>query len=447
MEVRLGDATANPYLIIAAVTAAAYLGIRDKADPRRRLKDTATTRPAPMLPQTLPAALDALEADTALAEVLGDYFIGSFLAYKRNEVERFERFVTDWEFREYAYHLANDLPTPAVVRRPGRRRWGRMFDTLRREAPVSWNPESGGNHGFWSVTRFADIEQVDKSPRSSPPSVSSTSRSPPSSTWTCGAPCWKPTAPATRRCASCSCATSARDPAPLRRLPARAGPSPWIPRCGRRSSTSSTRSPPTTRSTCSPACSTSRTSHPAARLLGQRDRRCHRPGLCPRPHRQPGSREIQPPPVPLARLRRDLRVRPQARRRTQGRQRRRPGQQARAADPRGRRAADADRLRQLLPPAGRGRQRDDQAGDQPCHEGAHGPPGAAGVLARQSRQVPDRGRGAAAVRLAGVPLPAHRDPRRRDGRPADQGRATRSSCGSLRATGTRRCSPTRTGWT
>ncbi len=41
--------------------------------------------------------------------------------------------------------------------------WG-MFDTLRREAPVFWNPERGGNNGFWSVTRFADIEQIDKSP-------------------------------------------------------------------------------------------------------------------------------------------------------------------------------------------------------------------------------------------------------------------------------------------
>jgi cytochrome P450/ferredoxin-NADP reductase len=39
--------------------------------------------------------------------------------------------------------------------------WG-MFDTLRREAPVHWNPEPGANRGFWSVTRFADIEQIDK---------------------------------------------------------------------------------------------------------------------------------------------------------------------------------------------------------------------------------------------------------------------------------------------
>src|SRR5664279_1829795 len=41
--------------------------------------------------------------------------------------------------------------------------WG-MFDTLRREAPVHWNPEPGGNAGFWSVTQFDDIEAVDKDP-------------------------------------------------------------------------------------------------------------------------------------------------------------------------------------------------------------------------------------------------------------------------------------------
>jgi glutamine synthetase len=106
MEVRLGDATANPYLIIAAVAAASYLGIRDKAEPPEPFEGYGyELGSAPMLPQTLTAALDALEADTALGEVLGDYFVASFLAYKRNEVERFERFVTDWEFREYAYHL------------------------------------------------------------------------------------------------------------------------------------------------------------------------------------------------------------------------------------------------------------------------------------------------------------------------------------------------------
>ena len=58
-----------------------------------------------MLPARLSDALGALESDEELADVLGRYFVDSFLAYKRNEIERFEHYVTDWEFREYAYHL------------------------------------------------------------------------------------------------------------------------------------------------------------------------------------------------------------------------------------------------------------------------------------------------------------------------------------------------------
>ena len=106
LEIRLGDATANPYLVNAAVGAAAYLGIQDKAEPPAKLEgygyDPAS---AQLLPQRLSTALDALEGDTELADVLGSYFVTSFLSYKRNEIERFERYVTDWEFGEYAYHL------------------------------------------------------------------------------------------------------------------------------------------------------------------------------------------------------------------------------------------------------------------------------------------------------------------------------------------------------
>jgi glutamine synthetase len=106
MEVRLGDATANPYLAAAAVGAAAYLGVRDGLEPPEPLEGYGyDPSKAQLLPQRLSDALDALEADTALHEVLGEHFVRSFLTYKRNEVERFERHVTDWEFREYAYHL------------------------------------------------------------------------------------------------------------------------------------------------------------------------------------------------------------------------------------------------------------------------------------------------------------------------------------------------------
>jgi glutamine synthetase len=106
MEIRLGDASANPYLGLAAIGAAAYLGIQEKIEPPEKLEgygyDPAR---AQLLPVRLGAALDALAADTELADVLGQYFVTSFLAYKRNEIERFERYVTDWEFGEYAYHL------------------------------------------------------------------------------------------------------------------------------------------------------------------------------------------------------------------------------------------------------------------------------------------------------------------------------------------------------
>jgi glutamine synthetase len=106
MEIRLGDASANPHLGLAAIGAAAYLGVQEKIEPPEKLEGYGydPTR-AQLLPVRLGAALDALAADTELTDVLGQYFVASFLAYKRNEIERFERYVTDWEFGEYAYHL------------------------------------------------------------------------------------------------------------------------------------------------------------------------------------------------------------------------------------------------------------------------------------------------------------------------------------------------------
>ncbi|NNN29831.1 glutamine synthetase [Streptomyces sp. S3(2020)] len=106
LELRLGDASANPYLLIAGTIAAALLGVRAAEEPPAPLEGYGydTDRSA-LLPSTLSGALDALEADTALSDVLGKEFTASYLTYKRNEVERFQRHVTDWEFTEYAYHL------------------------------------------------------------------------------------------------------------------------------------------------------------------------------------------------------------------------------------------------------------------------------------------------------------------------------------------------------
>ncbi|WP_243437673.1 glutamine synthetase family protein [Streptomyces sp. FH025] len=106
LEVRLGDASANPYLAIAATLAAALLGIRAAQEPPAPLEGYGyDTAKSPVLPMSLDASLDALEADTELTELLGRDFTSAFLTYKRDELQRFQRHITDWEFTEYAYHI------------------------------------------------------------------------------------------------------------------------------------------------------------------------------------------------------------------------------------------------------------------------------------------------------------------------------------------------------
>lgn len=106
LELRLGDASANPYLAVGSLLGAAYLGIRDKLEPPAKLEGYGYDESkAAKLPADLTTALNALEADTDLCEILGPKFVSAFLAYKRNEIERFNHFITDWEFLEYSYHL------------------------------------------------------------------------------------------------------------------------------------------------------------------------------------------------------------------------------------------------------------------------------------------------------------------------------------------------------
>ena len=35
-----------------------------------------------------------------------------------------------------------------------------LFDVLRDEEPLHWNPEPSPNHGFWALTRHSDIAVV-----------------------------------------------------------------------------------------------------------------------------------------------------------------------------------------------------------------------------------------------------------------------------------------------
>lgn len=110
LELRIGDGTANPYIVMAAVLAAALDGIRRQAEPPEAAAGWAyEDEDRPVLPMTLQAALDALDADSGLRDLLTGAFIDVFTTMKRDEVERYEaevddpatRDVTLWELQEY----------------------------------------------------------------------------------------------------------------------------------------------------------------------------------------------------------------------------------------------------------------------------------------------------------------------------------------------------------
>ena len=97
LELKPSDSSANPYLALGACIHAGLDGIRRKLDPGEAVNvDPATlsdeerlARGAHRLPDSLDAALDALEADTLLIDSLGDLRRRAYLAVKRSEVAAF----------------------------------------------------------------------------------------------------------------------------------------------------------------------------------------------------------------------------------------------------------------------------------------------------------------------------------------------------------------------
>jgi len=110
LELRIGDGAANPYVVSAAVLAAALDGIERGLTPPPALDGwTYEDESAAVLPMTLSSALDALAADEILAGKLGSVFVETFVTLKRDELDRYTaevsdpdtRDVTDWEIDEY----------------------------------------------------------------------------------------------------------------------------------------------------------------------------------------------------------------------------------------------------------------------------------------------------------------------------------------------------------
>jgi len=110
LELRSPDGTCNPYFLAAGILAAGLDGVGRQLEPGppvaadiARMGDSG---PAGLdlrrLPSTLDAALDGLQADQVLCQLMGPRAIDAYVRVKRIEWDKHMAHVTDWEHRYYA---------------------------------------------------------------------------------------------------------------------------------------------------------------------------------------------------------------------------------------------------------------------------------------------------------------------------------------------------------
>lgn len=102
IEHRVSGADANPYLVVAAILAAAHHGMSQRLQPPAPTEGDAYRQHAPSLPATWEDACTRFVGSTVLREYLGDDFVRLFAALKRQEMEALKRRVT---LEEYAAYL------------------------------------------------------------------------------------------------------------------------------------------------------------------------------------------------------------------------------------------------------------------------------------------------------------------------------------------------------
>lgn len=96
IENRLPGMDCNPYLGIAATLACGYLGLVNKVAPRPEFTGSAYID-SEDIPVNLGDALDLLDEDEALKEVMGPAFIAVYDSVKRNEYKEFLQVISPWE--------------------------------------------------------------------------------------------------------------------------------------------------------------------------------------------------------------------------------------------------------------------------------------------------------------------------------------------------------------
>jgi glutamine synthetase len=107
LELRCPDPASNPYLAKAVMLMAGLDGIRQKLQLPEALEETLLTRnrgrlrQVEVLPGSLGEALDALLEDEVVMNALGPFISERYLTAKRQEVDSYNRQVTQWELDSY----------------------------------------------------------------------------------------------------------------------------------------------------------------------------------------------------------------------------------------------------------------------------------------------------------------------------------------------------------
>lgn len=112
IELRSPDPMANPYLVNAVTLAAGLDGIERKLElPPEATAETLKLTDRQMveagytpLPRSLKEALDVFEDSQFMKDALGEHIHSFFLKKKRDEWDKFESTITEWEIKHY---LAN----------------------------------------------------------------------------------------------------------------------------------------------------------------------------------------------------------------------------------------------------------------------------------------------------------------------------------------------------
>ena len=101
VELRSPDPACNPYLAFSVMLAAGMKGIEEKYELPEPIESSKSDRMAQPLPMQLHEALTHFSKSKFMKEVLGDFIHRKIIENKMHEQEQFNRYITDFEIKNY----------------------------------------------------------------------------------------------------------------------------------------------------------------------------------------------------------------------------------------------------------------------------------------------------------------------------------------------------------